>query len=89
LTRLSVRVSPGAKRDEITGWRGDVLRVRVRAAPEKGKANEAVCALLAQALGVPSHAVRVELGHTVRDKVLSVDGMTADDLASRLGRPML
>jgi hypothetical protein len=71
-TRLAVRVSPRAKRDEIIGWREGVLRVRVRAAPEKGKANEAVCALIAEAMGLPRRAVVVEQGHTSREKVLSV-----------------
>jgi uncharacterized protein (TIGR00251 family) len=88
-SRLKVRVSPGAKRDGITGWRDDVLRVRVRAAPEKGKANEAVCALLAATLGVPARAVSVERGHASRDKVLALKGLTDDQLMGRLGKPML
>jgi uncharacterized protein (TIGR00251 family) len=86
---LKVRVSPGARRDEIAGWLGDTLRVRVRAAPEKGLANEAVCALIAAALGVPASTVTVERGHASRDKVLLVEGVTAEEMMSRLGRPML
>jgi uncharacterized protein (TIGR00251 family) len=85
--RLKVRVSPGAKRDEIVGWRGDVLRVRARAAPEKGRANEAVCTLIAAALDVPPRAVTVERGRASRDKVLLVDGLSADEVMSRLEGP--
>jgi uncharacterized protein (TIGR00251 family) len=84
---LSIRVSPGSRRDEIVGWREDVLRVRVRAAPEKGKANEAVCSLIATATGVSKTSVVVERGHTSRDKVILVEGLTDDELIRRLGVP--
>jgi uncharacterized protein (TIGR00251 family) len=87
--RLRVRVTPGARRDEIVGWRGDALRVRVRVAPEKGKANEAVCALIAKAVGVAGRGVSVERGHASRDKVLVVVGIGEEEVMRRLGRPML
>jgi uncharacterized protein (TIGR00251 family) len=83
---LSVKVTAGAKRDEIVGWRGSTLRVRVRAAPERGKANEAVCALIAGAVGAPRRAVLVERGHTSRDKLVLVDGLTEEELMDRLSR---
>lgn len=84
---IRVRVSPGAKRDEIAGWRGDVLRMRVRAPPEKGRANEAVCALIASTLGLPARAVSVERGHAARDKVLRVDGVSDVEIERRLAKP--
>jgi uncharacterized protein len=83
--RLTVRATPKAGRDEIAGRRADgALLVRVTAAPEDGRANAAVCALVAKALGVPKRAVRVVRGETSRDKVLEVDGAAPDDL-ERLG----
>jgi uncharacterized protein (TIGR00251 family) len=87
--RLKVRVTPGAKEDAIVGWREDVLRVQVRAAPEKGKANEAVCALIASAAGTPKGSVVIERGHASRNKLVLVDGLTEDELMRRLGKPML
>jgi uncharacterized protein len=51
-----------------------VLRVRVNAVPDKGKANAAVVALLARALGVPKSAVSVASGETARMKTLAVVG---------------
>ena len=87
MARLNVRVAPGSKRDEIVGWQENVLRVRVRAAPEKGKANEAVCALIAASTGTPTRSVVVERGKTSRDKLVLVDGLTEDELMSRLGKP--
>ncbi len=84
--RLTVRATPKAGRDEIAGRRADgALLVRVTAAPEDGRANAAVCALVAKALGVPKGAVHVVRGETSRDKVLEVDG--ADEAAGdALGR---
>ena len=86
---VSVRVSPGAKRDEIVGWQGSTMRVRVRAAPEKGKANEAVCALIAAAAGTPKRSVVIERGDTSREKLVLVEGLTEEELMRRLGKPML
>ena len=76
---LRVRVTPNAGADRIEGAeiRDDgeaVLRVRVAAVPDKGKANAAVMVLLAKALGVPKSAVSVVSGETSRVKVLEIVG---------------
>ena len=86
---LNVRVTPGARQDGVVGWQGTALKVKVRAAPEKGKANAAVCALIARTLGVPPTAVAVERGHTARGKLLLIDGLTEEEMLRRLGAPML
>ena len=52
-TRLRLRVSPGAGRDEVVGRYGDGWKVRVGAPPERGRANDAVLRLIAKRLGVP------------------------------------
>lgn len=70
---LSVHVTPKAGRDEVCGWRGDALAVRVRAAPESGRANEAVCKVISAALGVPKSSVRVVRGTSGRQKILEID----------------
>ena len=82
---LPLRVQPKASRDEVTGWHGDVLRLRVRAAPEDGKANAAVVALLAEALGVPKSWVSIERGHASRGKVARVQGLDLAEARRRLG----
>ena len=84
---LFLRVTPNAGRDAIDGGqtRDDgsvVLRVRVAAAPDKGRANAAVIALIAKALGVPKSSIALVSGGTGRLKVLSVSG-AADALAAR------
>lgn len=71
---LRVRVTPRASRDEIEGWDGEVLRVRVTAPPAKGEANDVCVNLLAKALGVArSRIVLVRGGHS-REKVFQVEG---------------
>lgn len=82
--RVSLRVSPGARRTEIVGRHGDVLKVRVTAAAERGKANAAVERLLADALGVPRAAVSVVSGRTGRDKVVEIAGLDSAAVARRL-----
>lgn len=84
--RLVVRVTPNAGADRIDGPEtrddgSEVLRVRVSAVPDKGKANAAVIALLAKALGVPKSSMAVVSGDTARLKTLEISGPSADLLA--------
>jgi len=83
--RLSLKVVPGSSRDEIVGWLGDSLKVKVKSPPEKGRANEAVVALLAERLGTDASSIAVVSGHSSPAKVLEVDGM--DDEAIRVAFP--
>jgi uncharacterized protein (TIGR00251 family) len=86
--RLHLRVTPNAGLDRIDGveTRDDgatVLRVRVKAVPDKGKANAAVIVLLAKALDVPKSAITLISGDTARQKTLHVAG-NPDALAAAL-----
>ena len=83
--RIAVVVSPGAKRNEVVGRQGEAWKLRVAAPPERGRANAVVCALLAEALGVPPASVRVVAGASSRRKVVEVDGVDAADIDRRLG----
>jgi uncharacterized protein (TIGR00251 family) len=82
--RLHVKVIPKATRPGIAGWLGDALKIRVSAAPEHGKANGAVCTLLAKQLQVPLNAVRIVSGHSNPHKVVEIDGMDEKTLRERL-----
>jgi uncharacterized protein len=82
---LRVRVQPRASRAAVAGWREDgTLTVRVTAPPVEGRANAAVGALLAAALGVPASAVRVVHGERGRDKLVRVTGLTPAQIRRRL-----
>jgi len=83
--RLSLKVVPGSSRDEVVGWLGDSLKVKVKAPPEKGRANEAVLALLADRLGIDPSSIAVVSGHGSPAKVMAIDGM--DDEAIRRAFP--
>lgn len=82
--RIRVRLTPRAAHDEIAGWRGDLLRVRVTAPPVGGRANAALERLLADALGVPKSAVRVVSGARAREKTVAIEGARQEELLSRL-----
>jgi uncharacterized protein (TIGR00251 family) len=83
---FDVKVVPGAADDRIAGVLGSALKVRVAAPPEHGKANAAVCALLAQALGVAPRQVQVVRGAASARKVIAVHGLATAEVAARLQR---
>ena len=87
---MSLRVTPNAGRDSLDGAesRDDgstVLRIRVKAVPDKGKANAAVIVLLAKNLGIPKSSVTLVSGETARFKTVLVadgSGVMAERLAA-------
>jgi uncharacterized protein (TIGR00251 family) len=83
-TRLQLRVSPGAGRARIVGRHGEGWKVRVTAAPEAGKANDAVVRLLAETLSLPRRDVAILSGHAARDKIVALDGIDPDETERRL-----
>ena len=74
---LDIRVQSRASRNAIE-IDGERITVRVTAAPESGKANNAVVALLAKRLGVPKRIVQIVRGHKSRDKRISIEGVSAE-----------
>lgn len=72
-TEFRLRVSPAARRDQMDRMEDGTIRAQVTAAPEDGKANAAVCALLATALGVAKSRLVLVRGATSRDKVVRLD----------------
>ena len=86
---LRVRVTPRAGKNEIAGERAGVLLVRVTAAPEEGRANVAVCRLIAKALRIGPTRVSVAGGARSRDKLLRIEGVAeaGDRLLARILAP--
>ncbi len=85
MARISVTVSPGARRSDLVGRHGDGWRARIAAPPERGRANEALCSLLADVLDIPRRSVSVVAGHSARVKGVEIDGLDAAEIDSRLG----
>ena len=84
---ISVRLQPRASRDEITGLRDGVLVVRVSAPPVDGRANAALCKLIARRVGVAPTRVSVVRGERSRDKLVLVAGIEPATLAAALADP--
>ncbi|MFC1935171.1 DUF167 domain-containing protein [Chloroflexota bacterium] len=82
--RINLHVQPGARRNEVVGLAVGVLRVRVTAPAQGGKANKALVELLADLLGVSRGRIRILRGHTSRDKVISVEGLDKEEALRRL-----
>ncbi len=70
---IRVKAVPGASREEIAGPLGDRLKIRVTAPPEGGRANKAVCVLIARALGVKPKQVSIESGRSSPEKTIRVE----------------
>jgi uncharacterized protein YggU (UPF0235/DUF167 family) len=84
--RITVRATPRSGHDSIEAGAGGVYLVRVTVSPDEGKANAAVCRVVADALGVPQSAVAVVRGHTARTKQIEIEGLTTDEVSQRLPR---
>ena len=82
---LAIKAVPNAPRNEVAGWLGDALKVRVRAPALNGRANEELRDFLAGALNLPRHAVTITRGAKSRQKLINVDGLTLAEVISRLG----
>ena len=78
---LALRVQPKAKRNAVLGEQAGALKVGVTAPPEDGRANEAVLALLREVFDLSRSQVVLLSGHTNRNKVVLVRGVTAEELA--------
>ncbi|HYC72972.1 MAG TPA: DUF167 domain-containing protein [Opitutaceae bacterium] len=81
---LEVKVTPNAPRDELAGWLGAALKVKLRAPALEGRANEALVTFLADRLGLPRRAVTLVHGGKSRQKVVRIDGLDAGAVRAKL-----
>lgn len=84
--RITVHVTPRSGADSIESGAGGDVHVRVTSPPDEGKANAAVCRVVATALGVPKTSVHVVRGHRARIKSLEVDGLTDEEARAAIAR---
>ena len=83
---LPVRASPGSRRNEIRGEQNGNLKVSVTAVAEKGKANQAIVALLAKQLGLRKSQLTLVSGETNRVKRFCITGTNRDSLRQMLAK---
>jgi len=81
---IRVKAVPGASREQIVGPLGDRLKVRVNAPPEGGRANKAVCQLIARALGVKPKHVSIEAGRSSPQKTIRVENCDVATVEKKL-----
>jgi uncharacterized protein (TIGR00251 family) len=75
--QITVRLQPRGRRDELVGMRDGVLVARVSAPPVDGRANRALCRLIADHAGVAASKVAIVRGARSRDKVVEIEGIDA------------
>ncbi|MDR0476279.1 MAG: DUF167 domain-containing protein [Treponema sp.] len=83
---LDIKAIPGASRTELAGIKDGRLRVRVAAAPEKGRANAALCEFIAGILGCPKRELYIISGEKGRNKTLSIPLAYKAKVTDVLGR---
>jgi uncharacterized protein len=82
--QITVRLRPRGSRDELLGMRDGVLQAKVTAPPVDGKANRALCKLIAKRVGVAPSRVSVVRGAKSREKVVHVEGIDSTTLSEAL-----
>jgi len=82
--KLRIKAQPNASRNEIVGFLGDELKIRVNALPESGKANRAIEELLARQLGLKKTQVKIISGLNKPRKVIEITGITELQLREKL-----
>jgi hypothetical protein len=82
---FQVRIHPRAKQNAVTGELGDALKVSLTAPPVDGRANQACIEFFAKLLKVPRSSVTIASGQSNRNKVIRVDGLSAEDVRRRIG----
>jgi uncharacterized protein len=84
--RLTIKVTPNAGRNDVTGCKDGVWQIKIGAAPDKGKANKELVDFLAEKLGVRKSAIEIIKGQTSRNKMLKVEGLGGEEIIKRLGK---
>ena|SRR5215469_1737948 len=81
---FAVKVHPHAKKNAITGEVGDALKLSLTAPPVEGRANQACVEFFADLLKVPRSSVTIASGHSSRNKVIRVAGLSPVEVRRRL-----
>lgn len=81
---LELKVIPNAPRNEVAGWLGDALKVKIHAPALEGRANDALLDFLAEQLGVPRRDVTLLRGDKSRRKVVQIAQLAAPEVRRRL-----
>ena len=81
---FAVKVVPRSSKTALAGVLGDMLKVKLAAAPEKGKANEALVEFLAETIGIKKNTVKITSGLSSQVKTIQITGVTVEALFNKL-----
>jgi uncharacterized protein len=84
LTKLTVKITSNAPRNQISGVVNGILRIKIAAPPDKGKANEEMVDFLSKNLRIRKNEIQILRGHTSRNKLIGIVGLDIDTITSRL-----
>jgi uncharacterized protein (TIGR00251 family) len=84
--KLQIKVIPSSSKDSIAGWLDDTLRIKVKAPPEKGKANKAVIRLLESILSLPKGSITISSGLTSAIKIVEIYNGDGNIINHRLNK---
>lgn len=79
-----MKIIPNAGNNAVAGQENGLWKIRIKAPPEKGKANQELIAFLAEVLDIPKSRVHIESGETARKKRISIDGLTEDEFNAKM-----
>jgi uncharacterized protein (TIGR00251 family) len=82
---IKIRVTPNAPKDQVLGYFGEELRVKVKAPAVEGKANFALIRYLSRLTGIDAANIRIKVGEKSRIKLVEFAGIGGQELRSRLG----
>lgn len=80
----TIKVLPNASKNALVGWENHLLKIRICAQPEKGKANEAIISFLAKELGIQKKQIQIVRGDKSRHKLVAFEGISQEELTSLL-----
>ena len=83
-SRFTIKVTPNAGRNEITGYRDGVIGVKIAAPPVRGRANKELIAFLSKTLGISKSSISIIRGQAGRNKLIAVSGLTREEIIKRL-----
>jgi len=84
LTKISLRVQPGASRNAVTFDSENRVRIALTSPPIDGKANQALIKFLSKALQIPKRRISIVTGEKSRDKIVSIEGLSEKNIRERL-----
>ncbi|MES2273964.1 MAG: DUF167 domain-containing protein [Chlamydiota bacterium] len=81
---LALKVTPNASKNQVIGWEGNLLRVKIRGVPEKGRVNQELIEFLSDLLGIAPSRLELIQGATSRLKRVKIEGMSQSELDAKL-----